>query len=270
METKRKIKILTECSIMIALSTVLSIIKLLELPYGGSITVASMLPIVIISYRHGIKAGFGAALAYSVIQLLLGINNLSYFTTWYSVVAIILLDYIVAFAVFGLSGVFKGRFQSSALALTLGTLLCSLLRYACHVISGSTVWAGLSIPSSAAFIYSVGYNATYMIPETVVLSLAVFYIASVMALDKNIPTPKMREKLDTGATVLSLLAGLSILIGLVVDTVLVFAKLQNEDSGEFAITGLSEVNLTAVIIVTVTSLAIAAVLFFIASHRKIK
>ena len=66
-KTKSKITVLTECSIMTALATVLSIIKLAELPYGGSITVASMLPMVIIAYRHGTLVGLGTSTATAVM-----------------------------------------------------------------------------------------------------------------------------------------------------------------------------------------------------------
>ncbi len=263
-QTKSNLRVLTECSIMVALTSVLSIIKLLELPYGGSVTVASMLPIVIAAQRHGTKAGIGAALAAAVIQLLLGLNNLSYFTTWYSVVAIILLDYIVAFTVFGLSGIFRNKFSSQASSMFTGALIASVLRYVCHVISGATLWAGLSIPTGAALLYSLGYNATYMIPESVVLLLAVFYIGSSLDFKRDIPTPIAREKLNTGATVLTILSGAVLLCALAADTVLVFSKLQDADSGDFKITGLSSVNWTAVAIISVAAALVFAVLLFIA------
>ena len=135
---------MTECSIMVALSTVLSLIKIIDMPYGGSVTVASMLPIVIAVYRHGASWGLGAALVNSAIQLLLGMNNLSYFTTWQSVVAIILLDYVLAFGVFALSGIFRKVEKRQNYALIYGVILASLLRYLCHTIAGATVWAGIN------------------------------------------------------------------------------------------------------------------------------
>ncbi len=270
MKSKTNLRVLTECSIMVALSTVLSIIKILSLPYGGSVTVASMLPIVIIAERHGSKVGLCASLAASLIQLLLGLNNLSYFTTWYSIIAIILLDYIFAFAVFGLSGIFRKRVKSQAFSMLVGSLTASVLRYACHVISGATVWAGLSIPSGAALLYSFGYNATYMIPETIVLLLAAFYIGSSLDLKKKIPSPIAREKLNTGATVLVISAGIILLGALTADTALVFSKLQDANSGDFKITGLSDVSWTAVGIVTVLALLICAVLLFISKKLQAK
>ena len=262
-KTKSTLTVLTECSIMTALCTVLSIIKLFELPYGGSITMASMLPIVLIATRHGTKVGIGAAACASALQLLLGLNNLSYFTTWYSIVAIILLDYVVAFTVFGLSGAFTGVIKNRATAMVTGAFLASVLRYICHVISGATVWAGLSIPTGAALYYSLGYNATYMIPETIVLLLAVFYIGASLDVTKRIPTPVLRQKFSTGATLLLIFAGFSIFAALVVDTVLVFSKLQNPDAGEFMITGLSDVNWLAVGITSASALVISIALVFI-------
>ena len=68
---------LTESAIMIAAATILSMFKLVELPYGGSITLASMLPIVIIAYRYGTAWGILCGLVHGAIQLLLGSGTLS-------------------------------------------------------------------------------------------------------------------------------------------------------------------------------------------------
>ena len=98
---------LVESAIMLAIATVLSLLKLIDLPYGGSVTVASMLPIIIISYRHNIKWGLLTGLAFGIIQQLLGLKTLSWVTTWQSILAVILLDYIIAFTVAGLGGIFR-------------------------------------------------------------------------------------------------------------------------------------------------------------------
>ena len=70
-KTSKQIVAMIECSMMIALSTVFSLLKIIDMPYGGSVTIASMLPIVIAAYRHGFLWGLGTALTNSVIQLLL-------------------------------------------------------------------------------------------------------------------------------------------------------------------------------------------------------
>ena len=110
-------------------------------PYGGAVTAASMLPIIIAGYRHGLKWGLITSFTYSILQLLTGLSNVSYATSTTAMIAIILLDYIVAFTVLGLLGVVKKNKHQTG-ALVLGTLIVCLLRYLCHFITGCTVWAG--------------------------------------------------------------------------------------------------------------------------------
>ena len=257
---KQNTRILTECSIMIALSTVLSVIKLFEMPYGGSITLASMLPIVIIAHRYGAKYGFSSALVTSVIQALLGIKNFSYFTTPISLVALGVFDYVLAFGVFGIVGFFKKKMSSQSMAAVIGALIASILRYLCHVISGATIWAGLSIPTEAAMAYSLSYNATYMVPETIILVLTTAYLTSALDFTKKTPVRLRSEALDKVSAILYSASGLSLLAALIADTVLIFSKLQNYESGEFMIMGLADVNWLTVGIITGVALLVSAVL----------
>ena len=264
---KQKTRILAECSIMIALSTVLSIFKVFEMPYGGSITLASMLPIVIIAHRYGAGYGFSAALVTSVIQALLGMKNFSYFTTPISIIALGVFDYVLAFGVFGIVGFFKKKIRSQSLAATVGALIASVLRYLCHVISGATVWAGLSIPTEAATLYSLSYNATYMVPETIILVLATAYITSSLDFTRKTPVRVHSEALDKTSAILYSGAGLSILVALITDTVLVFSKIQDAETGDFIISGLTEVDWLSLSIVTAIFFVIALTLYFIAKKR---
>ena len=258
---------LTECSVLIALSAVLSIVKIFEMPYGGSITLASMLPIVIIAYRHGTKVGMGAALVSSIIQMLLGLSNFSYFTTWYSILVLALLDYIVAFAIFGIAGIFRRVTDKQNIAMVSGAAIASVVRYICHVISGATIWAGLSIPDSAALLYSLSYNATYMIPETIILVLTVAYVGSALDFTKPYPKRIKSERLDTVSSYCLIGAGLSLLAALIADTVLVFSKLQEAESGEFVISGLASVDWLAVGIVTALGAIVSLILFAVSKAR---
>lgn len=258
-----KTKSLVECAIMIALATVLSMIKLAELPYGGSITIASMLPIAIIAYRRGMGWGLGSAFVYGIVQQLLGLNSLSYVTTWQSVVAVILLDYIVAFTVIGFAGIFRNKIENQALGLTLGCVFVSILRYICHVISGATVWAGLSIPTQAALSYSFIYNATYMLPECIILAVTAVYIGSVI--DFREEKLKRVVKSDTKAysPAINVVAGLVAAGAVIYDAVEVFSHLQNAETGEFDITGLAAVNWTAFIAVTVSAAVVTVLLLIV-------
>lgn len=270
MKTKssKQIVAMIECSMMIALSTVFSLIKLVDMPYGGSVTIASMLPIVIAAYRHGFLWGLGTALTNSLIQLLLGINNLSYFSTWQSIVAIILLDYVVAFGVFALSGLFRKIEKRQNLAFLYGILLASVLRYVCHVISGATVWAGLSIPTNAALIYSLSYNATYMVPETIVLIALGVYLASVIDFGAQYPTRIKTQKLDKVEVYTMIFGWFMLIATMITDIILVAPYLQDPESGEFVFTYLGDVNYVKLAVVSVVGVAMSVALFVISIVRK--
>lgn len=236
MKSHQQTKKMAEGALMVAFATVLGILPLAQLPYGGSVTVASMLPIILISYRHGIRWGMGAGFVFGVIQQLLGLSNLSYFTTWQSIVAIVLLDYLIAFSVVGLGGVFRRLVISQRDALLLGSFLASVLRYLCHVVSGATVWAGLSIPTEAALAYSLAYNATYMVPEAIVLCIASYYLGSMLDFRKEeITRLPAVQTASRGANILVAMAGLVGCAALVFDTVMIFSRMQDAETGEFNI-----------------------------------
>ena len=256
-----RVGILVECAMLLALATVLSLVKLIDLPYGGSVTVASAMPMVILAYRHGWRWGLGCGLAWALIQQLTGLSTLSYFTTWESILAVILLDYVVAFALVGLAGVFRRWVKNGAVCLMAGGLLFSVLRYLCHTVSGCTVWAGLSIPNEAAIVYSLSYNATYMVPETVILLLALGYLGAALDFTRPIPVRQARGERGRGEFALFAAGGLCLLGGAVADVVLVFSRLQNAESGEFDITGLGTVNWAAVGILSGACVLAAAALF---------
>lgn len=267
-KTANSIRPLVESALFIALATVLSLIKLVDLPYGGSVTIACMLPMVLLSYRWGIKWGLGAGLVFGVLQQLLGLNTLSWVTTWQSILAVILLDYVIAYAFTGLGGIFRKTIKNQATALALGATLVCLLRYICHVISGATVWAGISIPTAAATVYSLVYNATYMLPETLITVIVACYLGSTVDFSKERPTRIAPDSVSTGKTVLSALAGLICAGVLVFDIAAIFSKLQNAETGEFAIAQISQVNWIAVLCVTVIGALVAGALFAVRAASK--
>ena len=256
-----KTRKLVESAIMIALATVLSLLKLADLPYGGSVTLASMLPIALIAYRNGLGWGLGSGLAYGVLQQLLGLKTLTYVTGAGSVIAVILLDYIIAFTVMGLAGIFRRTPMPQAASLTVGVVFSCVLRYICHVISGATVWAGLSIPTTAVLAYSLAYNATYMIPETIVIALAAFYIASLIDFREVRIRRMTREKFGVGGYLL-LAGSLLMLAGAIYDIVALFSHMQDPDSGTFNITliGTSGIWLPVVIVTAAVVLVFAVLL----------
>lgn len=272
MKQQNRTKILVEVAFMVALATVLSVLKVAELPYGGSVTLASMLPILLISYRHGVLWGLAGGAVHATLQQLLGLSNLMWFTTWQSVVAVILLDYVLAFTLVGLGGVFRRVIRRQHLALAAGAVLVSLLRYACHVLAGATVWAGLSIPTEAALAYSFGYNATYMLPEAIVLVLAAWYLGTLLDFRRETPVRLVREEIAPETGWVSALAGFIGFGVLVADVTMVFGKLQNAETGEFDIAGLTltpfvESVWLPVLIVTAVGAALVTALLLLRRRR---
>lgn len=257
---------IAEGGVMLCLATVLSVFKLADLPYGGSITLASLFPIMLLSFRHGTGFGLFCGLVYGVIQQLLGLNTLSYFSTWYSIVAIILLDYLLAFAAAGLGGIFKNKIKNKGLALLLGGFAVCLVRYLCHVISGCTVWAGMSIPTGGALVYSLIYNATYTIPETVILMMVSYYLGSGLDFSLQIPKRIKRSALPF-ADWARLLGSGALFAGLIFDVTKIFAKIQNAETGEFDLTALTGAPFSfflPMIVVTAAALGIFALLSVLA------
>ena len=265
MKAKSKtLVVLTESAIMIALATVLSFVKLIDLPYGGSITVGSMLPIIIVAYRHGIKAGSICALCFSVLQLLFGLNNLSYATSWQAGVAIVMLDYIVAFTALGLAAIPRKFIKDNqSTALVTGAILACLIRYICHVISGCTVWAGVSIPDSQGIIYSLSYNATYMIPETIIIIAFAAYLSRFI--DLRSETPRAMKHTSSTPFILALIGWLFAIATVTFDTVKIFGVLQNAETGEFDFSLISTAPWQLIGIVTAIG-AVVTIIFLIAAH----
>ncbi len=254
---------LTESAVMIALATILSLLKLVDLPYGGSITLASMLPVLLIAYRYGTAWGLLTGFVHGVVQFVLGTSVLSYVTGAMSVAAVIVFDYFLAFAVIGLGGLFKKCIRQQNLALCTGAVLAGVLRYICHVISGCTVWAGLSIPTAGALAYSLVYNATYMIPETLVLALAAYYIGSAVNFSGSHLTTLKKEDTTVRGRVFHLISGAILCCAGIFDIVSIFKTLQNAETGEFDITGIVNTNWIAIIAVSAAAVLISIVLVLI-------
>ena len=168
-----RIRALTEGAMLVAAAQVLSLIRLYQLPQGGSVT-AAMFPILLYALRWGLGRGLLAGFAFGCLQLFM---DGAYAWGWQSMV----LDYLLAFTPLGLAGVFRGK----SWGVFPGTVLGCAGRFAVHYISGVTVYRiamptripGIGVFDSAA-VYSLVYNGSYMLPCTLVaLALAaVLYV----------------------------------------------------------------------------------------------
>ena len=161
-------------SLMIAIGTVLSLFKFQGLwAFGGGVTFCAMLPLVIIAFIYGTKWGVFTAFVFSLLQMVLGMDNVMYGTSALMVIAIALLDYIVAYTVIGFAAVFKGKFSSIYVDIVVGIVVTFSLRLLCHFITGWIIWDALW-PNEMGMIspvYSIAYNGSYMIPEIVITSV---------------------------------------------------------------------------------------------------
>lgn len=211
MNSTLKTRRIVESGLMIALSVILSMLKIYRLPWGGSVTLCSMLPMILLSYRYGVKWGSFSAFVYSLLQALLGAMDGTFsmialgaesgmyssgvfvIPYWAAVIGIILLDYVAAFTVLGLGGCFK-KGQQPAQELFWGCLLSTVARYLAHILSGFLLFGtfaswffgevgafGDMMMNSFQgnllyFLYSVIYNGCYMLPEIIITSVAAYLI----------------------------------------------------------------------------------------------
>ena len=183
---KQNIQKLVLGGVLVALATVLSFIQVYHLPQGGSITACSMLPVMLFAYLCGTKWGLAAGFVHSVIQLLVGLGDLKGISGG-ALIGSILLDYLLAFTVLGLAGIFRNIIKQRGVSFTLGCLVAGLLRYLCSFLSGWILWgayadqnfspmlAGMTGNTLACF-YSLIYNGSYMIPEIIITCIVAFLI----------------------------------------------------------------------------------------------
>ena len=208
---KTKTKRLTESAMLLAIAIVLELVAKMfipEMPFGGQVTLVSMLPVVLISYRHGVKWGFVASFTYALLEMALGAKTVSaaflpgYFgdgAMIFNALLMCLLDYVVAFTVLGLGGVFRNRIENRSAALACGSLVALGARYLTHIASGYILFSGYAewyftqegfpawgtklvetlSPEVLGITYSVVYNGMFMIPEIVFTAIVALVIARV-------------------------------------------------------------------------------------------
>ena len=206
-----KARKITESAMLLALAIILELLaKMLipELPFGGQITFVSMLPVVLISYRHGLRWGFVSAFAYALLEMAIGMKTVSaaflpgYFgdsAMILSAIAMCLLDYVLAFTVLGLGGCFRNRIHNPGVGLMCGALVALGCRYLCHILSGYLLFSsyaewfftqdgfpawGLRLvealtPEALGIVYSVTYNGMFMLPEIVLTASAALIVARI-------------------------------------------------------------------------------------------
>lgn len=207
---KDKTTRLVVSAMMIAVGTAISLlcewIPFLNLPFGGTITIASMLPLVVASYLYGVRWGLGCGLVFGILQMAVGFRTVSALflpsdEAYMGIgagAAILLLDYLLAYTAVGLGGLFRRR-TTCGKALVWGSVTALLIRYFCHVLSGAIFYGAFAewffVESAAAsfafshwimqsfsggglaLIYSLVYNACYMLPEILITAVAALSVS---------------------------------------------------------------------------------------------
>ena len=206
-----KTRKLTESAMLMAVAVVLELVSKMfipELPFGGQLTHCSMLPIVLISYRHGVKWGLFSGFCYSFLQMALGAKTVTaafqpgYFgegTMLFNAFLMCALDYVAAYTCLGLGGIFRSKLENRGLSLALGGLVALFARYLCHVLSGYILFSGYAewfftqdgfpawgaalvdalSPQMLGFTYSAVYNGMYMLPEMIITAVGAILISKV-------------------------------------------------------------------------------------------
>jgi len=164
--SRQNLRALIESALLVATGFVLSYVTLFKMPQGGSITPLSMLPLIMIGLRHGLKWGLCGGLIYACLQMLQQFWPPPSGTVA-AYVSVVLLDYLLAFSVLGLSGLFRGK----PYAILYAAPLCVFLRFLFHFISGIVIWSAYA-GERAAWLYSLIYNGSYIGVELVLTTVA--------------------------------------------------------------------------------------------------
>jgi len=201
-----KTKRLTESAMLIAIAVVLELLSrsiIPPMPFGGQVTLCAMLPVILISYRHGCRWGLVSGAAYALLQMAMGADVVTaafqpgYFGDGRMIGNALLmcaLDYLLAYTLLGLGGAFRNLPPRAALCG--GTALAIFLRFLCHVFSGYILFAGWAEwfftqdgfpawgaslvaslnPQMLGLVYSIVYNGMYMLPELLITVFAALLI----------------------------------------------------------------------------------------------
>ena len=208
---KTKTRKITESAMLLAVAIVLELCSKMfipEMPFGGQITLVSMLPVVLISYRHGVKWGLVSGLAYAMIEMAIGAKTVAaafqpgYFgdgTMIVNALIMCVLDYVVAFTVLGIGGCFRNKLENPGVGLMCGSLVALGARYVAHIASGYILFAGWAewfftqegfpawgaqlvaslSPELLGLTYSVVYNGMYMVPEIIITAVVSLLLARI-------------------------------------------------------------------------------------------
>lgn len=160
-ETTSRTRFLAEISVTVALAFVLNNIKVFQLPQGGSVTLGSMVPVLLIAYRRGLKIGVFTGAVFGLVQMV--------WDGWVYNPFGMVLDYPLAFGVLGLAALFK-RYP------LVGVVAALAARFLSHFVSGVLFFWMYAPEGMSPIIYSAIYNGSYILPEMVISGILIYII----------------------------------------------------------------------------------------------
>jgi thiamine transporter len=175
MNAFRDTRVLTEAALAIALAFVLGLIKIFQMPFGGSISL-EMVPLILLALRQGPFVGIVAGAAYGLLDLAIEpfiVHPVQ-----------VIFDYPLAFGVLGLAGFF----QPTVRGAILGTVVAVLARFLCHFVSGVVFFASYAPEGWNPYLYSAAYNAGYLVPSLAIALVVV--VVLLRALEGAQPSPR--------------------------------------------------------------------------------
>ena len=163
-KVKWNAKMLAYAALCIAISFVLSYIRLFRMPQGGSITPASMLPVMMFAYAFGFGPGLVCSMAYGVLQMFQDM----YIVGWVQAT----LDYVLAFGSLALVALFRG--WKSPLNFSVGVVVAGIARVFFHVLSGVVYFAEYAPEGMDPLVYSLGYNLSSVGVDALICAVIAF------------------------------------------------------------------------------------------------
>lgn len=164
-------KVIAEIVVFGALSAVLYIIRPFSLPFGGAITLGSMVPVMWLSLRRGVRVGFIAGTIFGILGLLIDVLLLPYSPITNPVQVV--LEYPIAFGMIGLAGLLG---KDSELRVFLGVGISVLVKFLLHFIAGVVFWYW-SVPEGWNHVaWAVVYNGSFLLPEFVISAVLIYIL----------------------------------------------------------------------------------------------
>jgi len=170
-KSRKALRGLVEGALFVAVAQILSMIKLWEMPWGGSVVLA-MVPLILFSVRWGLGSGLAACFVFGVLQFMF---DGGFVLGWQCILG----DYVLPYAMVGFAGVFAGKKSG----IYLGSLLGGIARFIPHYITGATLWAEympevfFGMTMTTPWFYSLLYNAVYVGLNTI-LCMVIFGLLS--------------------------------------------------------------------------------------------